>query len=371
MPEVKEVYDMVTQKAGPEPGALQRQFRKQDRNARTKKLGALAVAAAIAAILALVLVNRPADDATKVVDGPTPTSAIGPNGAAEPQIVRMSGSKSPFPGLPPDAQALDLSADGSTVAFATIEDDTWQIAVAEVADVASTTTVLTDGSRFASFLPSLSPDGTQIAFQQRSPSGNDDVYVIGTDGRGLAVMAEGPDDESNPDWSPDGTQIVFERGRQSPADVDAGSTDSEIWTVNVASGLEQRLTHDSLNDIEPAWSPDGQRIAYFHMGQLWTIGSDGRDAQMIVDESNGAWAPAWSPDGTEIAYLVYDPADRATFPAEGAENAVGDAPLLRVTIIDVATGNRTPLDVRVVTDWNAVNWIPSGEGLLVNAWEPR
>lgn len=57
MPDVREVYEMVTKQKPPEPGALERQQKRQVRTARNRKFGAFAIAAAIgAAAIALILV---------------------------------------------------------------------------------------------------------------------------------------------------------------------------------------------------------------------------------------------------------------------------------------------------------------------------
>ena len=49
MPDVREVYEMVTKQKSPEPGALERQLKRQVRTARNRKFGAFAIAAAIGA----------------------------------------------------------------------------------------------------------------------------------------------------------------------------------------------------------------------------------------------------------------------------------------------------------------------------------
>ena len=73
MPDVREAYEMVTKQKPPEPGALERQQKRQVRTARNKKLGAFAVAAAIGlAAMALFLGTRPGGNAiTPAVDSPT------------------------------------------------------------------------------------------------------------------------------------------------------------------------------------------------------------------------------------------------------------------------------------------------------------
>jgi hypothetical protein len=69
MPDVREVYEMVTKQKPPEPGALERQQRRQVRSARNKRMGAFAIAAVIGAVaIVLVLINTPGADRTTPAD---------------------------------------------------------------------------------------------------------------------------------------------------------------------------------------------------------------------------------------------------------------------------------------------------------------
>ena len=69
MPDLQEVFRLSTQKVKPDPGALDRQHRFQRRTTTRRKLAAFAVAAAIGvAAIALILVNRPGEDATTPAD---------------------------------------------------------------------------------------------------------------------------------------------------------------------------------------------------------------------------------------------------------------------------------------------------------------
>src|SRR5262245_63116416 len=61
MPEVREVFRMATQKVGPEPGALERQFHGQRRRSARRKGSALALAAALAITAAVVVVESARD----------------------------------------------------------------------------------------------------------------------------------------------------------------------------------------------------------------------------------------------------------------------------------------------------------------------
>jgi hypothetical protein len=77
MPDVREVYEMVTKQKPPEPGALERQQRRQVRAARNKRLGAFAIAAVIGAVaIVLILVNAPGGErAVPADEAPTAPTA--------------------------------------------------------------------------------------------------------------------------------------------------------------------------------------------------------------------------------------------------------------------------------------------------------
>jgi hypothetical protein len=92
MPDVREVYEMVTQQKPSDPGALDRQRTRQVRTMRNRKVGAFAVAAAIgAAAVVLVLVNRPGGEATTPADE-TPTVNPTEPGAEVVGTVTFDGS---------------------------------------------------------------------------------------------------------------------------------------------------------------------------------------------------------------------------------------------------------------------------------------
>ena len=79
MPDVREVYEMVTKQKPPEPGALQRQQKRQVRTARNRKVGAFAIAAAIGlAAVVLIMANRPGGDTRTPADTPPTVYPVDP-----------------------------------------------------------------------------------------------------------------------------------------------------------------------------------------------------------------------------------------------------------------------------------------------------
>ncbi len=76
----------------------------------------------------------------------------------------------------------------------------------------------------------------------------------------------------------------------------------------VAGAVFSAQTSATLTGIrEPAFSPDGRRLAVSWLEELWTMTPDGRDPKHVVT-SRGAWVserdPAWSPDGRQIAFAA-------------------------------------------------------------------
>jgi hypothetical protein len=108
---------------------------------------------------------------------------------------------------------------------------------------------------------------------------------------GVAVAA------TEPAWSPDGTKIAYSSKE--------GGTGG-IFIVNADGTGTTRVTSDPA-DGEPAWSPDGKKLAFIHVStgrrRLVTANLDGSNL-FVVDPNlqSDADDPEWSPDGTRIAF---------------------------------------------------------------------
>ena len=110
-------------------------------------------------------------------------------------------------------------------------------------------------------------------------------------------------------WSPDGTQIVFNAGTELGAD---GHYDHHIYVLNAdGSGLRQ-ITEGEANDFDPAWSPDGEWIAFSRDCALWLVRPDGSEAHEVHGGTDEycVGGVAWSPDSQQIAFVDwYTPDD--------------------------------------------------------------
>lgn len=134
----------------------------------------------------------------------------------------------------------------------------------------------------------------QLAFVRDSQ-----IYVINADG-GLVQLTQTGGGVSNrdPAWSPDGRRLAFSR-----SDSD-GSAD--IYVMNADGSNVVRRTHGGRN-WEPAWSPDGRTIAFTShwdgSAGVHLVDADGGSGSRVLMHRPGYDAnPAWSPDGRKITF---------------------------------------------------------------------
>jgi TolB protein len=154
-----------------------------------------------------------------------------------------------------------------------------------------------DGSRqhaitrqFSAKRGAFSSDGRRIAFDGRAYDTlfDFDIFVAAASGRRATRITRGPERDLMPAWSPDGETIAF--SRQLTED---GMP--EIWLVGADGSDPRVLVEDAL---APSWAPDGSRIAFEGLGGIATVSPDGSSVRRLT--SGGE--PAWSPDGRRIVF---------------------------------------------------------------------
>lgn len=141
--------------------------------------------------------------------------------------------------------------------------------------------------------PLWSPDGSHIAYfagwahifgiSIARPDGSDDHEVASSP----AWPTYGPAD---PAWTADGQRLAFDDGD--------GVDGISIFSVAVGGGDRRELVADAT---QPAFSPDGSKLAYVGRAGVVVAAVDGA-APQVLSSSPQAIAPAWSPDGSLVAF---------------------------------------------------------------------
>jgi TolB protein len=139
-----------------------------------------------------------------------------------------------------------------------------------------------------------SRDGSMLAYETYDATRVYRLWLMASDGTGSrSLNPSGSDSWFEPDWSPDGLRLVHVR-------LGAGIPEAQLFVMDADGGGEQRLTNDGFEARYPAWSPDGEWIAWgsWHgkISELWVMKSDGSQARKVA---NGYW-PEWAPDSRHI-----------------------------------------------------------------------
>ena len=146
--------------------------------------------------------------------------------------------------------------------------------------------VLTNDGRFRRTLDA-SADGTRIAYGYVSSSNplQSSIAVAAPDGSAAHDLGQGGD----PAWSPDGTRLAFDR---------RGVGSTQIYVMDADGRNVTQLTQGA-DSGGPAWSPDGTKIAYVVDGGISVMRSDGSDAHSLGLAGS---SPDWSPDGSRLVF---------------------------------------------------------------------
>ena len=171
------------------------------------------------------------------------------------------------------------------------------------------------------------------------PSASGKIAASGARVAAINQLTDLPGVQDAPNLSPDGKSLLYVAG-------DGG--DEDIFLLRVGGENAINLTTTSAaNDYDPAFSPDGERIAFGsdrEGGGLFVMGATGESPKKIAPE--GAH-PSWSPDGRRIVYSterVVDPFSRQT--------------IASLWVVDVTSGEK-----KRIYEGDAVQpvWSPSGK----------
>ena len=191
--------------------------------------------------------------------------------------------------------------------------------------------------------PTLSPDGKWMVYDGNQ-TGNADIYLQSVGGQNpINLTRDSPDDDTQPAFSPDGETIAFRSER------DGGG----IFVMGRTGESVRRITDSGYT---PAWSPEGTRLVFATDGpnvfgrrasELWVVTLASGEKHRISEDD--AVQPSWSPHGLRIAYWAVSGKGRV----QGQRD---------IFTIPTDGGQPVPVTSDAAIDWNPV-WSPDGHSL--------
>jgi PKD repeat protein len=231
--------------------------------------------------------------------------------------------------------------------------------------------------------PAWSPDGSRIAFS-RTSGGTTGVFIMDADGSNVVRRTTSG---GEPTWSPDGEWIAFTcPWAGGYADICKANADDDAATPVT-------ITQQAARVSEPTWSPDGARIAFISdwamfdfWFDVWVVAPDGsqlsalRSHTPLTPNPDEQHQPAWSPDGRRMAYLECPWAFHVCSSSViGVMNADGSGAVRLAAASGYASPTWSP-DGQVIafSSANAIEWVRadgSQRGRIVRdghspAWRP-
>ncbi len=140
-----------------------------------------------------------------------------------------------------------------------------------------------------------------VAFTVRE-NGQNDLWAVNVGSRTPIRITNDLADERDPAWSPDGTRLAYASNKDG---------NWEIYIYELATDQTQRMTFNLAFEGGPAWSPDGNWLIYetYQGGSLdvyvLPITDQNASLEPITVASSADFSPAWSPNGRDIVFASW------------------------------------------------------------------
>jgi Tol biopolymer transport system component len=195
-----------------------------------------------------------------------------------------------------DERLPSISPDGQQVAFWSQRTGLWQAYVMTV-DGGSLRQLTTRLGQLPYNVPIWSPVGHQVVLRFWQPGGDAGYFIADLPTGNLRYIRGYVDAGGDLTWSPDGARMLFRTERD---------RNGEIYLFNTLDNAVQNLTQSPGTDFQPQWSPDGEWIAFVsnrrQAAGIYVMHEDGSAVQRVY--AGSAWSPMWSPDGRSVAFFA-------------------------------------------------------------------
>jgi TolB protein len=165
------------------------------------------------------------------------------------------------------------------------------LAIDEPASIPSAESVsrVTFAAEGADFDPCISTDGNVLVYASTQHRSTSDIYSKQIGSRVVTRLTSDPADDVSPAISPDGTRLAFASNR---------SGNWDIYIMPISGGQAVQVTDDPADDISPSWSPDGSQLVFTRFGEttgrweMWISSIAGKAAPQFI---GFGMFPRWSP----------------------------------------------------------------------------
>ncbi|MEQ8672642.1 MAG: hypothetical protein RLP44_19185 [Aggregatilineales bacterium] len=195
-------------------------------------------------------------------------------------------------------------------------------------------------------LPAWSPDGSEIAFVSNNQGGYSFLYVMNLETREFRSLTPSTVNADTPIWSADGTALHYTAWRSNRdvlISVNADGTNARILLPDYFSGL-----------IPVAWSPSREQIAFpqsrtngmvqrsdLYLMDIFENANPNESERVATDAGVNAY-PAWSPDGEQIAFVSNRDGDTDLYRVSATGDAENET-AIRLTDLPSNTAPTEPL----------------------------
>ncbi|GIV79421.1 MAG: hypothetical protein KatS3mg050_3815 [Litorilinea sp.] len=174
---------------------------------------------------------------------------------------------------------------------------------------ASPLSPLTTPGQFESPLGVASPWGTGVPWPEgrlvfhSDQAGTFQIFAV-VDGQGPVLLTGDLDKSVEPAFSPDGQQIAFTYYATEPN----GPDNTQIYLMNADGSNKRPLMENQPNlNWRPAWSPDGQQLLFISNRdgnfEIYKVNVDGTGLVNLTNSPSNDHDPDWSPDGSKIVFV--------------------------------------------------------------------